>query len=377
MPDDRTDVVSSGKPIFIVGPMGSGTTLMRLIVDSHDNIAIAQETSIMRAYLAHKWIPFHRHGGDWYGRLGWSDDELDERMREFYAGMFERFAAGHGKKRWGDKTPWHAWHLRELSRVFPDAVFIAMVRQPGAVATSVSERFRLNWVGAVNHWVNTTTEQVQRGIELGDRLLMVRYEDLVTDPESTLREVFEWLDEPWSDRLLEHDKVHAERGTAKKVEGATRSDKPIATDRIAAWAVDKDPEDLAVLTEKATELARFYGYDIEDPIALAPMEVSGSPRKKTLTGEDLALRKAQFPELAAEFDREIVPWAGNRMLTPDAVGIIQGAGRKAKAAKKTAKKAPPKPPATKTAAVTAQLRKLARRARRLAKRARAQLTRPE
>ncbi len=184
MPDDRTDVVSGGRPIFIVGPMGSGTTLMRLIVDSHDNIAIAQETSIMRAYLAHKWIPFHRHGGDWYGRLGWSDDELDVRMREFYAGMFERFAAGQGKKRWGDKTPWHAWHLRELARVFPDAVFIAMVRQPGAVATSVSERFRLNWDGAVNHWVNTTTEQVQRGIELGDRLLMVRYEDLVTSPET-------------------------------------------------------------------------------------------------------------------------------------------------------------------------------------------------
>ena len=45
------------------------------------------------------------------------------------------------------------------------------------------------------------------------------------------------------------------------------------------------------------------------------------------------------------------------MLTPDAVGIIQGAGRKAKAAKKTAKKAPPKPPATKTEAVTAQVRK--------------------
>jgi hypothetical protein len=72
------------KPIFIVGPMGSGTTLLRLIVDSHDNVAIAQETSIMRAYLAHRWIPFHRHGGDWYPRLGWSDDELDERMREFY-----------------------------------------------------------------------------------------------------------------------------------------------------------------------------------------------------------------------------------------------------------------------------------------------------
>ena len=75
------------------------------------------------------------------------------------------------------------------------------------------------------------------------------------------------------------------------------------------------------------------------------------------------MRKAQFPELAAEFDREIVPWAGNRMLTPDAVGIIQGAGRKAKAAKKTATKAPPKPPPTKTAALVARARRVARRLR--------------
>lgn len=354
MSDAPTDVPSGGRPIFIVGPMGSGTTLMRLIVDSHDNIAIAQETSIMRAYLAHKWIPFHRHGGDWYGRLGWSDDELDTRMREFYAGMFERFAADQGKRRWGDKTPWHAWHLTELARVFPDAVFIAMVRQPGAVATSVSERFRQTWGGAVTHWVKTTTEQVQRGIELGDRLLMVRYEDLVTDPETTLREVFTWLDEPWSDRLLEHDKVHAERGTAKNVEGATRSDRPIATDRISAWVEGKTPEQLAVLTSKAGPLARFYGYDIEDTDALEPMTVPASPGRKTLTGAELAVRKGLFPELAVDFEREIVPWAGNRMLTPEAIGIVKGEGRK---------KGPAAPATAAGPSVVGEVRRAARRLR--------------
>lgn len=316
-----------GGPIFIVGPMGSGTTLMRLIVDSHDNIAIAQETSIMRAYLAHKWIPFHRHGGEWYGRLGWSEEELDLRLREFYSGMFERFAKDQGKPRWGDKTPWHAWHLRELAHLFPDAVFIAMVRQPGAVTTSVSERFRQGWAGAVNHWVNTTTEQVQRAVELGDRLLMVRYEDLVTAPETTLREVFTWLDEPWSDRLLEHDKVHAERGTAKQVEGATRSDKPIATDRIAAWTDGKTPEQLAILKTKAGPLAPFYGYDIDDATALAPMTAPGTAHQKTLTGTEVAARKAEFPELTELLEADITPWAGNRMLTPSAVGLVTGPGR--------------------------------------------------
>ena len=74
----------------------------------------------MRAYLAHKWIPFHRHGGDWYGRLGWSDDELDQRMREFYSGHVRAVRRGaRASARWGDKTPWHAWHLRELGRVVP------------------------------------------------------------------------------------------------------------------------------------------------------------------------------------------------------------------------------------------------------------------
>jgi hypothetical protein len=327
VPGDDGSTRTTAGPIFIVGPMGSGTTLMRLIVDSHDDIAIAQETSIMRAYLAHRWIPFHRHGGEWYGRLGWSEDELDERMREFYAGMFERFAAEQGKKRWGDKTPWHAWHLRELSTVFPDAVFLAMVRHPGAVASSVSERFRQTWGGAVNHWVNTTTEQVQRGLELGDRLLMVRYEDLVTEPEKALREVFGWLDEPWSDRLLEHDKVHAERGTARRVEGATRSDRPIATDRISAWVDDKTPEQLELLASRVEELAAFYGYHLDDPEKLDRMDVPSAPDRLTLTGTALAERKAMFPQLAAELEREVAPWAGNRMLTPDTVGLLKASGR--------------------------------------------------
>lgn len=348
MADTPETVGTTGqKPIFIVGPMGSGTTLLRLIVDSHDNVAIAQETSIMRAYLAHKWIPFHRHGGDWYLRLGWSDDELDERMREFYAGMFERFAAEQGKMRWGDKTPWHAWHIREIARVFPDAVILATVRHPGAVSASVSKRFRLGWGGAVSHWINTTTELVQRGQEMGDRFLLVRYEDLVLDPESTLREVFSWLDEPWSDRLLEHHLVHSERGTPSKVEGASRSDDPIDPSRISAWTEKTTSEDIAVMRKRVGGLAAFYGYDLDDVDTFTPMTASGSPRKKTLTGVDLATRRAEFPELA-ELDKVNTPWVGNQMLTPEAIGIVTP--RKKKAAKKAAAAAPPTSPATGTAA---------------------------
>jgi hypothetical protein len=351
---------TGGKPIFIVGPMGSGTTLLRLIVDSHDNIAIAQETSIMRAYLAHKWIPFHRHGGDWYGRLGWSDEELDARMREFYGGMFERFASQHGKKRWGDKTPWHAWHIREINRLFPDAVILATVRHPGAVAASVSGRFRLGWGGAVNHWINTETELVQRGRELGDRLLMVRYEDLVLDPETTLREVFDWLGEPWSDRLLAHHEVHSERGTPRKVEGATRSDEAIDPSRIAAWTEKASDEEVAVLRKRVDGMAGFFGYDLDDAEVVTPMTVEGSPRQKTLTGTELGRRRDEFPELV-QLDKPMTPWVGNQMLTPEAIGIVTP---KKKAAKQPAAKKAAAPPPARTPAQKAR-RAAGRAARRL------------
>jgi Sulfotransferase domain. len=186
--------------------------------------------------------------------------------------------------RWGDKTPWRAWHLREISRLFPDAVFLAMVRQPGAVATSVSDRFQLSFICGIRHCANTTKEQVQRAAELGDRLLLVRYEDLVTDPETTLREIFAWLEEPWSQRLLEHHRVHSERGTPQRVEGMTRSDQPIDSGRIAAWADTRTDVELAELRRRVGRLGDFYGYDLSDPRALHAIAGRGSLRKRTLTG---------------------------------------------------------------------------------------------
>lgn len=281
----------AGGPIFIVGAMGSGTTLMRLILDSHEHIAIAQETGFMRAVLAHKWIPFWKFGGEWYGRLGWSEDELNGELRSFYDRVFSRFARDHGKQRWGDKTPYHTWHMPEASNVFPDASFVALVRHPGAVSLSLHQRFSYDWPKAVGHWVRSNLELLHRAEELGDRLVVCRYEDLVLDPEPVMRELLEWLDEPWSQRVLEHHVVHKERGTPEKVEGRTRSSDPIDVGRITKWTADMDDEGYAVMRAKADTLARFFGYDLDDARALGPLDAE-SGRTYLLTGDDLIKRQA-------------------------------------------------------------------------------------
>ena len=282
---------ATGGPIFIVGAMGSGTTLLRLILDSHENIAIAQETGFMRAILANKWIPFWKFGGEWYGRLGWSEDELNEELRVFYDRLFSRFARAQGKRRWGDKTPYHTWHMPEASRVFPDATFVAMVRHPGAVSLSLHERFKYDWPKAVGHWVRSNLELLHRADELSDRLVVCRYEDLVLHPEPVLHELLEWLGEPWSSRVIEHHIVHQERGTPEKVEGRTRSSDPIDVARMTRWTSAMDDEAYEVMRADAGELARFFGYTIDDASALAPLD-GASGREHLLTGDDLVKRQA-------------------------------------------------------------------------------------
>jgi hypothetical protein len=89
-------------PIFIVSAMGSGSTLIRLILDSHERIGIPQETGFMRAYQAQQFIPHTRSGRNWARRMGWSREELDAELAAFYERIFTRYIERQGKHRWGD-----------------------------------------------------------------------------------------------------------------------------------------------------------------------------------------------------------------------------------------------------------------------------------
>ncbi len=292
--DVAKDAGSNSGPVFIVGSMGSGTTLMRLVIDSHENIAIAQETGFARALLAQKWIPYWKHGGEWYGRIGYSEAQLEEEMRDYFDHMFRRFAESQGKPRWGDKTPWHLWHMEMLASVFPDAAFIGTLRHPGAVASSQRNRFGWDWHRSVRHWVRSNIELAYTGARLGNRFSLCRYEDLVLEPERTMRPVFEWLGEPWSPRVLEHHVVQGQRGTRLEVEGNTRVDDPIDPSRVAKWTQSMDEEGWSELRNQTTHLSDLFGYHANDPMALEPLLPGAGDA--LVTGGPLQARLDEFAD---------------------------------------------------------------------------------
>ena len=311
-----------GGPIFIVGAMGSGTTLMRLVLDSHPNIAIPQETAFMRAVVANKWIPFWRFGGQWYGRLGLSEEEFDARLRDFYGGIFERFAQQQGKRRWGDKTPNHTWQLPEAAQVFPDAVFVAMVRHPGGVLSSLRTRFGFSWKLGVKHWKRSTLELVHRAGQLGDRFALCRYEDLVLEPEATLRELLTWLGEPWSPRVLEHHVVQQEQGNPTKVEGRTLSTDPIDVARVTKWTESVGDDGRRILRRNTRSLAQFFGYDLKTPSSLAPLLPSTSERQKLMLGGEVQQRQAEFSD-AVDWGSRTQPPYVNQKLKPQKFKLVR------------------------------------------------------
>lgn len=305
--------------MFVVGSMRSGSTMLRLILDSHPNVAIGAETGFVGALLAAKRIPSWRFGEQWYGRLGWSEAEMDARLRDFYSGLFERHAAEQGKPRWGEKTPFHTAHMAAMAQIFPDAVFVGIVRHPGAAAVSLRDNFHYGFGDALSYWSATNLDMVRAACGLGSRFTLCRYEDLVTHSEPVLRELTSWLGEPWSPDLLEHHRVQRERGTPALAEGSTSTRDRIDAGRAQSWEQATSPADREALAA-VQPLAVYFGYEgcagpgpgtttSEDPEVgpLGPHEALArlaGPRRWLPDGDDLARGRAAW---AARVDFEERP----------------------------------------------------------------------
>ena len=171
------------------------------------------------AAAAHR-IPDWKFGEGWYERLGWSEAELDDRLRDFYDGMFRRYAAEQGKPRWGEKTPFHTAHMARMAQIFPDAAFVGIVRHPGAVAVlpapEVPLRLRRGRGLLVGHQQADAHARASRSAT-GSPCAATRTS--CADGEPVLRELLCFLGEPWSPEVLHHHEVQREKGAPRAVEG--------------------------------------------------------------------------------------------------------------------------------------------------------------
>ncbi len=197
----------ANKPIFIVGSPRSGTTLMRSIVDAHPNIFCPSwETGLfvhLGAMLNGDLIQVMEEEGDGFPL---SRADLIDWTRQAALQLLERFGRRTGKTRWAEKTPAHVHHIDFIREVFPDAQFVHMIRCGYDVVKSLQN---MPWAPRKIRWsTHTWLACVRAGREAGARLpagqyTEVRYEELIAEPEKILRELCEFLGEPFAHQMLE------------------------------------------------------------------------------------------------------------------------------------------------------------------------------
>lgn len=230
-------------PIFLVGCQRSGTTMLRLVLDSHSRISCGPET---------RFLPDLRRivDSDWprLARFGLPREDWLRRIADFFGGVHADYAAGRGKARWADKTPLYALSIDFVTEVFPDAQIVHVIRDGRDVVVSHRKRFGY-WsaVKCVVKWPRYIRTARAFGATLPPgQYHELRYEDAVGEPDKSLRALFEFLGEPWEPGVLEYaDRPHDVAGKytveADRRRAAAGTDSAIYASRVGTYKRELDP----------------------------------------------------------------------------------------------------------------------------------------
>src|SRR5688500_1921999 len=184
-------------PFFIVGSARSGTTLLRLMLNAHRDVAVPPESRFIteiqhrdgsiRADDLLSALGSHKRFQTWDLPLEAVRDEIDRDPVPFADGIaatYRVYARVHGKTRWGDKTPRYVEHIPFIAELFPQARFIHLIRDGRNVALSYANVpfGPKNVAKAAALWGSRVAKCCHDGRALGGgRYLEIRYEDLVED----------------------------------------------------------------------------------------------------------------------------------------------------------------------------------------------------
>lgn len=297
---------------IIVGVARSGTTLLRLMLDAHSELAITHEAGFipMASNLSNPLSRmFYRRlkntakHGSWLNSLReeffrtlsesstWNDFHLGKEafaeallqlqpfsVAEGFRTFFRMYAMRFDKPRWGDKTPFYCQYLPVVQSVLPEAHFIHIIRDGRDVALSGRGLpFTGGGIDVIGgNWVKQI-RIARRDAANCQRYLEIRYEDLVCKSADVLREICEFINLPYEPGM-EHYYLRAnerldELGTAYQPDGAVFATKdsrlhlhrltsrPPEATRIGRWKTEMTREELATFNKTAGELLEELGYE--------------------------------------------------------------------------------------------------------------------
>jgi len=268
--------------VVVLGVSRSGTTLLKAMLDAHSQLAIPSESY----FLPQLW---DRHGErpdrdafvEDLSRLErvreWGVDPEDVRARlserptfaEAIQSIYRVYAESRRKPRFGEKTPLYMQHLDVLERAFPDARYVHIVRDGRDAALSLlamtrRPRFNLSRPRRAGDFACAWAREVRAAQRFGrtHAYLELRYEDLVAEPESRLREICAFLGLEYEPGMLEY---HRREDPALYADHPRLAQPPVRD--VRSWRKEMKPADAALFEAIAGDLLSELGYERAHPRA--------------------------------------------------------------------------------------------------------------
>jgi hypothetical protein len=244
-------------PIFVVGSSRSGTTLTRAVLNGHSRIHICNETHYFDDLRPRLRDPGAALVGPGLGRIQAYFSALTTQLYgltqggspaaatpattipvaadpvsadQAFAAHCRAEAAREGKAIWGEKTPRHLFRVADILEVFPAARIVIVVRAPQGVVASHRDWARA-WVKQFETsdlpagTVRREARRLRRSYNLtliallwrsaakvarampgrygSDRVFVLRFEDLLGAPETSVSALAAWLGIEFEQRMLD------------------------------------------------------------------------------------------------------------------------------------------------------------------------------
>ena len=325
---------------FITGLQRSGTTLLSFMLSNHPAVFMDEYSlgfRIMQALngnyrkvlphyldLSEKEIISRLVEHDYKGRLRQLIDLslLKEGVstQELINQSIQQKLKLEGRSVWGNKSPGLQHWLPQLLLLVPHTKLIHIVRDGRATAASMHKRARKNLEWSAQRWVDGNLTALHHQFILGeDKMLVLRYEDLLSEPESSIKRVCLFLG-------LEYDPVMLDLSQHQRTGG----DQSYVQDKISSSKIDSYRK--ALTAEQMRKLERIQGpllqklgyslYHDHQPGDFRPLSTGRqiflnqwTNFKALFRRHDIRMEDWQLVEVAVPFHKRL--WYFLRMLARD------------------------------------------------------------
>ena len=302
------DEIEVDRPIFVLGVQGGGLTLLTRMIHRNDDVVtigggraywvgnnemdkqyvgeLPEDFTLRSPKFQSPTFKTHMRGDEYehpiFGAernwvyacndlLGayrkteddWTADK-EARFKEAIKESIRAYVSDPTDARFVDMSQTFSLKVPLLRRMFPEARFVIQLRDPYATCIKEAQDHSYDWRRTVSmerklrifstHWRNTYTHAIEDTEDLDHRII-VRYEDLVRDPEKVLRKVLDTID-------IDYDPDMIPRAHHRLPLGSSEHHKwyPVRTGANEKHLDELDGGTASVIQNTVDDVARKFGY---------------------------------------------------------------------------------------------------------------------